>query len=324
MTKIFVESEFAPLKKVVLAQSQFAFPDEKNEDNADLSFLTAENIEWSSGHAAEDFADAHPEKQMRWEQEKVDMQQLLESYGVEVLRPRLLTDEEKSLGRESGDGYSNFFSRDPFFAIGECVIEGNLRLPHRRYEVLPIREILIEATKEQGLYFAAPQPDISLGIHSHQGPFIEGGDVLVYHKTIFVGYSGLASNLLGIQWLQRFMRHFGYEVVPVRLHPNILHLDCALSLVREGLMIICEDAFLDGVPSQLQHWQKIPISLADASILMANGLPINEEVYITDYSFKEVITALKKHHVKVETLDYYVSRVFGGSFRCTTQPFIRE
>ena len=37
--------------------------------------------------------------------------------------------------------------------------------------------------------------------------------------------------------------HFGYEVVPVRLHPHILHLDCALSLLREGLMIVCEEAF---------------------------------------------------------------------------------
>ena len=36
---------------------------------------------------------------------------------------------------------------------------------------------------------------------------------------------------------------FGYEVVPVRLHPHILHLDCALSLLREGLMIVCEEAF---------------------------------------------------------------------------------
>jgi N-dimethylarginine dimethylaminohydrolase len=323
MSKLYVESEFAPLKKVVLAQSQFAFPDE-NGESADLSFLPPENEEWFQGHASTDFAKAHPEKQRRWEQEKQEMQQLLESYGVEVLRPRLLTTYEKELGKQSGNGYSNFFSRDPFFTIGECVIEGNLRLPHRRYEVLPMRELLLEETKEQGLYFSAPQPDISLGIDSQQGPFIEGGDVLIYHKTVFVGYSGLASNYLGIQWLEHFMSHLGYEVIPVRLHPHILHLDCALSLVREGLMIICEEAFLDGIPSQLQHWQKISISLKDASILMANGLPINEDVYVTDYSFKEMINALKKYQVKVETLDYAISRTFGGSFRCTTQPLSRN
>lgn len=74
-----------------------------------------------------------------------------------------------------------------------------------------------------------------------------------------MGYSGLASNLAGIQWLANMIGHFGYEVVPVRLHPHILHLDCALSLLREGLMIVCEEAFLDGLPAQLANWEKFTL-----------------------------------------------------------------
>ncbi|XUD05090.1 hypothetical protein IGJ34_003104 [Enterococcus sp. AZ177] len=56
---------------------------------------------------------------------------------------------------------------------------------------------------------------------------------------------------------------------------------------------------------------------------MANGLPINDSVYVTDQSFTQLITALESHGVKVETLDYEVSRIFGGSFRCTTQALLR-
>lgn len=56
---------------------------------------------------------------------------------------------------------------------------------------------------------------------------------------------------------------------------------------------------------------------------MANGLPINDSVYVTDQSFTQFITALESHGVKVETLDYEVSRIFGGSFRCTTQALLR-
>ncbi len=56
---------------------------------------------------------------------------------------------------------------------------------------------------------------------------------------------------------------------------------------------------------------------------MANGLPINESVYITDQSFTQLIEELKAHDIKVETLDYEVSRIFGGSFRCTTQALLR-
>lgn len=57
---------------------------------------------------------------------------------------------------------------------------------------------------------------------------------------------------------------------------------------------------------------------------MTNGLPLNEEVYITDQAFTQLIPEIEKYGIKVETLDYHISRIFGGSFRCTTQALIRE
>lgn len=252
------------------------------------------------------------------------MQQLLESYGVEVFRPRLLTQHEKEQGKKQGTGYSNFFSRDPFFTVGNLLIEGNLNFIHRRKEILPIRAILNEWSSGETVYVAAPQPDVSEGEESTEGPFIEGGDVLVLGKTVFVGTSGLASSWNGITWLKNLLRHFDYSVIPVRLHPNILHLDCALSFLREGLMIVCAEAFLDGIPAELQSWDKIYVSLDEAAQLMTNGLPINEEVYITDNSFDRLIEDIEKRGIKVEGLDYQISRIFGGSFRCTTQALIRE
>ena len=321
MTINFVESEFAPLKRVVLAQSQFYLPEE--EEELDTSFLSEKNLELFK-HKVGDIADLYPEMQEKWENEKEQMVQLLTSYGVEVIRPRLLTNYEKELGRENGRGYANFFSRDPFFTLGHFVIEGNLRFSHRRLEILPLRDILIEESKHsEAIYVAAPQPDISQGLESEAGPFLEGGDVLVYGKTIFVGHSGLASNLNGIRWLKSFLAHWGYNVVPVRLHPDILHLDCALSMVKEGLMIYCGEAFLDGLPKELNDWDKINVSLKEASLLMTNGLPLNESVYITDRSFTKLISELEGRGMKVETLDYEISRIFGGSFRCTTQALLR-
>lgn len=321
MKKIQVISEFAPLKSVVLAQSQFCFPEEA-ADELDTSFLTEENAKLAKKSAGQDLAEADPQLQFQWEQEKVAMQNLLESYGVEVFRPRLLTDHEKAVGKQSGVGYSNFFSRDPFFTMGKLLIEGNLRFAHRRKEILPLRTILTD-WQTAGLYFAAPQPDTSTGEQSETGPFIEGGDVLVLGKTVLVGYSGLASNLAGIAWLKQVLHYFGYQVIPVRLHPEILHLDCALSLVKEGVAIVCEAAFLDGLPAELDRWDKIFVSLAEAKLLMTNGLPINEQVYVTDQAFTELIPQIQRTGVKVETLDYQISRIFGGSFRCTTQALIR-
>lgn len=318
--QIFVESEFAPLKRVVLAQSQFSLPARINKETE--QFLTEDSVKALEGAEGKDIADAFPALQNKWEAEKENFEKILQKYKVEILRPRLLTKEEKVEGKE--DGYSNFFARDPFFVIGQMIIEGSMKLGHRKKEVMPIRHILEqESEKNKCLYLSVPQADRSSDFFNMKGPFLEGGDVLVLNKEIFVGTSGLASNHEGIFWLRNFLSNFGYTVTEVPLHPNILHLDCALSLVKDGLMIVCEEAFLKGVPEILKNWDKISVSLEDAQKLITNGLPINEDVYVTDMEFQSIGEQLTKKGVTVEYTDYRISRSFGGSFRCTTQPLLR-
>ncbi|WP_042477329.1 dimethylarginine dimethylaminohydrolase family protein [Bacillus ndiopicus] len=322
MNNIFVKSEFAPLKRVVLAQSEFAFA--ANNTGTDEDFLTEESLELykNADVNGKNYKEVFPERQKAWEEERANLKKVLEKYDVEVLLPRMLTDYEKEIGYE--DGYSNFFTRDPFFTIGNMLIEGSLRFPHRRNEVLPVRHILAEeANKYSCIYVSIPKPDISSGLDSEDGPFLEGGDVLVLDKTIYVGNSGLASNSNGVQWLKNLTSNFGYEVIEVPLHHTILHLDCALSIVREGLIIICEEAFLDGIPKQFKNWDKINVTLEQASRLATNGLPINDQVYITDFEFDFIGAELEQRGIKVEYIDFKISRSFGGSFRCSTQPLLR-
>lgn len=323
MSNVFVKSEFAPLKRVVLAQSEFAFP--MKVDFGIDKFLTEENRDLLSNKdiLGKNFKDVFPEKQKKWEDERENLRRVLEKNNVEVIFPRLLTDYEKEIGKK--DGYSNFFVRDPFFTIGHFLIEGSLRFPHRRNEIQPVRNILAtESNEDSCLYLSIPKPDISKGQDSEDGPFLEGGDVLVLDKTLFVGRSGLASNENGISWLRNLVSNFGYKVVEVPLHETILHLDCAISLVREGLMIVCEEALLNGIPEQFKDWDKIYVTLEDASRLATNGLPINENVYITDPEFKFIGDELEKRGMKVEYVDFEISRSFGGSFRCSTQPLLRR
>lgn len=323
MKKNSVSYEFAPLKRVVLAQSEFHSPRSDKQESYDTDFLLDENAALFFEKFG-DLKDLYPELQQKWLQEKENMKVLLEKYDVEIMQPRLMTTVEKNIGIESGYGYGNFFTRDPFFTVGSLIIEGNLRFPHRALEILPIREILMKESKNPDVvYLGTPRPDISEGDSREIGPFLEGGDVLVYGKTIYVGYSGLASNLKGIEWLTELLKNWDYKVVPVRLHPNILHLDCAMSMIRDGLMIYCEEAFLDGLPTELTDWDKIHITLEEAAQLMANGLPINDTVYVTDESFTTLIPKIESYGITVETIDYAVSRMFGGSFRCTTQALLR-
>jgi glycine amidinotransferase len=193
--------------------------------------------------------------------------------------------------------------------------------------VLPVRQIMLDRVYPAACtYVAVPRPEIAVADDASlgPGPFLEGGDVLVLGKHVFVGSSGLASNPLGAQWLGKFLAPMGYTVELVRLHPNILHLDCALGLIRDGLMVICEEALLDGVPERLKTWSRISVSLKESAKLATNGLPISPDIYVTDPAFEHIGEKLERRGIKVEYVDFRISRSFGGSFRCSTQPLLRR
>ncbi|MFE3293085.1 dimethylarginine dimethylaminohydrolase family protein [Rhodococcus sp. NPDC059234] len=321
--RVMVRSEFAPLRTVAVARSELRPPDHVSE--SDTAFLTPEARTLFEGMLGRDHGEAFPERQRLWEAERESLCSVFERHGVEVLRPRLLTEAEKRAG--GSGGYANFFVRDPWFTVGDVVVEGNLRLPHRRREVLASREILTaRALDGRCSYVALPQPAVPSGGPDDlgAGPFLEGGDVLVYDKHVFVGNSGLASNTLGIDWLHKLLTPLGYTVETVRLQPNFLHLDCALGLIREGLLVSCPDALIDGLPTALREWERIEISESDGVDLGTNGLPISPEVYVTDPVFRHIGDRIADHGVTVEYVDFAISRTFGGSFRCTTQPLWRE
>jgi len=116
----------------------------------------------------------------------------------------------------------------------------------------------------------------------------------------------------------------GYKVVEVKLEPGTLHLGCAISFVRDGLMIVSMDSLANGLPEELKNWDKIEVSYKDAQDLAVNGLPISSTVYVTDIAFKNTIgKELEKRGIQVEYVDYEISRSFGGAFRCSTQPLLR-
>ena len=303
---VYVESEFAPLKRAVVSQSEIEL-----------------------GGKLKDLKIGKHQQNL-WNMERQNLEIILKKYNVEILRPRKLTNYEKQIGFApdgitDGTGFTNFFARDPFFTIGENLIEGSFRSVYRRLEILPIRSILEKEAASSGcMYVSVPVPDVSEGIDSDTGPFLEGGDILVYGKKIFVGNSGMASNKKGIDWLGNYLKKFDYEVYEVALAPDVLHLDCVVSLVREGLLIYCPETLPEGLPETFKDWDKISVNYDAMRKLAVNGLPINEEVYLTDTEFKNTIGAeLEKRGIKVEYISFSTTRTFGGAFRCSVQPLLR-
>ncbi|MCP9624256.1 amidinotransferase [Nocardia otitidiscaviarum] len=319
--RVRVDSEFAPLRTMVVARCEFRAP-----ANAEV-FGHSMPVEPGAADILEavwgrEFGEVYPEQQSAWEAERDELAAVLRRHGVEVLRPRLFDEAEKAAAGPAG--YANFFVRDPWFTVGDHVIEGTLQFPHRRMEVLPSRQLLLDRVLPSAArYVALPRPGIAPLGDPGPGPFLEGGDVLVLGDQVFVGLSGVATNDLGFRWLARYLEPFGFTAIPVRLPAHVLHLDCALSLVRDDLLIACPDRLPDGLPEPLRDWDSIEVSEDEAAAMATNGLPIDADTYLTDPEFERVGTELKARGITVEYIDFSVSRLFGGAFRCSTQPLLR-
>ena len=316
MKRVFVESEFAPLRRVVVAACEMRLPD-PDFAPPDLMAVEAAILPEAERVLAmqllgRDHAEAMPARQRAWEAERLALCDVLAKHGVEVLRPDPLTAAQKAAGGKAG--WANAFVRDPWFTVGETVIEGRLRFPHRRLEMLPSRGLMQrEVLPSNAGFVAVPAPD-----------FLEGGDVVVLGRHVFVGQSGRASSPGGARFLAALLAPQGYTVETVRLAPTVLHLDCALGLVREGLMTVCPSLFLDDVPRCLEGWERIEVSEDEAARLATNGLPVSPSLYITDPAFARIAEAVAHHGIEVETIDFSISRAFGGAFRCSTQALLRE
>ncbi len=160
---------------------------------------------------------------------------------------------------------------------------------------------------------------------------LEGGDVIVLGKKIFVGNSlniATGSSEAGYLWLKSYLAPQGYEVERVRLSEDILHLDVALSVPCPGLIVVCPDAFVNGVPDFFDGWKRIEVSREETRYLAVNGLPLDRSHYIMGYndSFdnRRIQSALEAEGIKVYRIFFGAHTEDGGSIRCSTHPLVRR
>lgn len=160
-------------------------------------------------------------------------------------------------------------------------------------------------------------------------PALEGGDFVFVGDTILLGNTqnhSVGSNQAGHEWIKRIVGD-EYKVVRMPFVEGILHLDCVLSVPPHGLAIVCEEAYIDGLPACIENWDLIKVPMKDASCLAVNGLPVDEKNCIMSYNDH---VSNDRVHNEPETRGITVHPVYfgthngqGGSIRCFTQPLKR-
>ena len=199
------------------------------------------------------------------------------------------------------------YTRDIGFCIGDTLFASNMEDDIRKGETKVLREWL----EEQELTYK----DITEGTS-------EGGDVVIDHQRVWVGLSK-RTDKNAVQQLQQLLPE--YEVIPVKIREDILHLDCVFNLVRDDLAILYPGAF---VQEDLDRFRKlyktIEISEEEQFYMGTNILSFAPNKLVSLPSNKRVNEALRKEGVTVVEVTFSEIIKSGGSFRCCSLPLQRQ
>ncbi|NCC24373.1 MAG: hypothetical protein EOM25_04100 [Deltaproteobacteria bacterium] len=335
---VYVDSEYGALKEVIVGLPYGKTPELDcpwlqetlkvlPEDEAEYTRATA-GLSWEKM--------IHPVKKKSetelLEEENLELIAVLESLGVKVHRPKPLTEDfiAQNYGKEIlANGFSQDFPRDNMIVIGNQVIEFNLRTMLRRADISGFKDILTAKFQEGGMRWISMPHAAPLAQTPPNEPALEGGDFVFVGDTLLLGNTknpSVGSNEAGYEWIKRTVGN-EYKVVRVPLIEKILHLDCVLSIPRKGLAIVCEEAYVDGLPDCIKDWDLIKVPLEDAARLAVNGLPVDEKNYIMSYNDhvkNDFIRKQLEHRgVTVHPVYFGTHNGQGGSIRCATQPLKR-
>lgn len=327
MDKIQVNHEWGRLKEVMVGIPHFRIPDELPDHLG--NFSAKEGLAFLEENRGRTIKAANPTLYLKMQAQMNGVIRILEERGVKVHRPDMLEEIElKYLSNFSPKGGIQLFPRDPMLVIGNHFIETEPFSPLRRRERFGIRWALAKRLSEmEGKFVSMPPAMLSRDADKGTpgpGPFLEGGDVLLFGKDIYVGVSGNATNHAGVEWLARYLGS-NYHVHEIELTKDFLHLDCCLATPRPGLAIVCLDAFQNRVPDFLKDWQLIEVKKEDAKEkLGCNGLILDEKTIIIHQDLPELSQKLKEAGQEVIEVPFDAIYPFSGAFRCWHHPLIRE
>lgn len=262
--------------------------------------------------------EINPEFAKRLSDQMDYLADVLEKRGVVVHRVNHFEPEEEEFVSR---GSTFLYPRDAVLVIGNNIIETSLRAPFRRKEKFAIRPIVEKYIADPGVNFVSIPP---ASPHlDEEGPFLEGGDVLLNGNEIYVGSSGVATDKKAIDWLQKYLGP-KYTVHEIKLRPDVLHLDCAMALLRPGLGIIHKEAIVGELPDSIKDWDFITVTEDEAKRLAANVLVLDEKTVIVDPENQRLVKILREKGQEVIEVPYdALSHNYGGSFRCSHHPLRR-
>ncbi|MFM1807669.1 MAG: hypothetical protein RLZZ242_394 [Bacteroidota bacterium] len=246
-----------------------------------------------------------------------EFESVLQRYEVEVFRPQVIND------------CNQIFSRDIGFVIDDYFIKANI-LPDREKEIQAIQHVLDHIAPSK---IIAPPHEVH----------VEGGDVMLHGRYLFVGYYNQSdyrqtitarTNAQAVAWLKTQFPHKevrAFELRKSNTDPfvNALHLDCCFQPVGERYAIIHKEGFMhqedvDYLTALFGEAQLFNISAQEMYDMNSNIFSISPKVVVSDHSFERLNAWLRSKSITVEPIHFREIAKQEGLLRCTTLPLYRE
>lgn len=219
----------------------------------------------------------------------------LEHHGVEVIQ--LPASEQFP---------EQVFTRDIGFTIGSKILISKMENEIRQGEQAILQQWL-ESTN-------TPYQKI-------QSNKVEGGDVLIDGRTLFIGVSKRTS-MESILELETELP--GYEINPVPINEKYLHLDCVFNILSPEIGLVFPSALAQETIDMLAiKYELIEVAEDEQFSMGANVLSIGNKKIISLPQNKKVNEQIRAHGFEVIEVEFDEIIKSGGSFRCCTMPILR-
>ncbi len=141
---------------------------------------------------------------------------------------------------------------------------------------------------------------------------IEGGDVVIWNKTIFVGISTRTSKD-SIEELSALFPN--YDIIPITLHKDILHLDCVLGIIDNTAVVYKQGMDKDSYILLGKLFNLIEITREEQESMATNFLQMGNVVFC-EKNNKRVNLLIKNLGLTIEEVEFDEFHKLGGSLRC--------
>lgn len=281
--KIKVNNEYSKLKTVVVSSADYF-------DSSNLA-INNETIKYYALNGGVPTKEAIlAEQRCFWDE--------LKKHGINLL-----------IAEQVDGAKGQMFTRDLAFVIRDKFFISNMKKENRRLAINGWNNII-------------NQIDPAKVIRVPSNIYLEGGDIIVDNKTIYVGISE-RTTMEGVRFLNNVLGK-DYSVVPIKLKPKFLHLDVVFTIINPNLALIYKDGLEEDSYKLLDKLTKIEVTAQEQFELATNVFVIDSNTIIMNSNHKRIESELRKLNINVIPINLTQTAKDGGAFRCTTCPIERE